>query len=432
MATLQGVLRCYKPAALLALSGMLVSGCQRREESPRPSGKLAGHNLLLITLDTTRADRLGCYGYEPAATPALDALASSGTVFEHAFAQVPLTLPSHCSIMTGRYPREHGVRINGREALGAAHPTLADAFRSHDYRTGAFVASFVLNARFGLARGFDVYEDHVEPTSVESSPLGWEQRADVVTDRALAWLNTLNAAPFFAWVHYFDPHDPYVSPLEYEAEGRDPYDGEIAFMDGQIRRLTGWLDSTGLADRTLVVVAGDHGEAFGEHGERGHGLFLFDTTLHVPLIFTHPDGVEIGGRVSASVEMVDIYPTVMELFGWGSPAGLCSRSLAVALTGGELGEVAAYAESDYARHAFGWSPQRSLITHRWKYVLSTKPQLFDRLADKSEDLNVLDEHPDVALSLLNAMHARYQGMKPGQPLLGLAAKAHAEAEARHG
>ena len=392
---------------------MLVSGCQRQEESPRPSGKLAGHNLLLITLDTTRADRLGCYGYGPAATPALDALASNGTVFEHAFSQIPLTLPSHCSIMTGRYPREHGVRLNGREALGDVHPTLADAFRSHDYRTGAFVASFVLDDRFGLARGFEVYEDDVEPTSAESSPLGWEQRADVVTDRALAWLNTLDDAPFFAWVHYFDPHDPYVSSMEYESEGRDPYDGEIAFMDEQIRRLTGWLNSTGLADRTLVVVAGDHGEAFGEHGERGHGLFLYNTTLHVPLIFVHPDAVEIGGRVSAIVEMVDIYPTVMELFGWASPAGLRSRSLAVALEGGELQEVAAYAESDYARHAFGWAQQRSLITHRWKYVLSTKPQLFDRLADEAEDLNVLDEHPDVAVGLLETLQARYRSMKPG-------------------
>lgn len=414
MATLQGVLRCNKPAILLALSWMLVSGCQRREESPRPSGRLTGHNLLLITLDTTRADRLGCYGYGPAATPALDALASRGTVFEHAFAPVPLTLPTHCSIMTGRYPREHGVRLNGREALGAAHPTLAEAFRNHDYRTRAFVASFVLDARFGLARGFDVYEDDVEPTSVESSPFGWEQRADVVTDRVLAWLNTLSGAPFFAWVHYFDPHDPYAPPAEYEAEHRDPYDGEIAFMDGQIRRLTDWLDSTGLTGRTLVVVAGDHGEAFGEHGERGHGLFLYNTTLHVPLIFVHPDAVEIGGRVSAIVEMVDIYPTVMELFGWASPAGLRSRSLAVALAGGELQEVAAYAESDYARHAFGWAQQRSLITHRWKYVLSTKPQLFDRLADEAEDFNVIDEHPDVAVGLLETLQARYQTMKPGQ------------------
>ena len=393
---------------------MLVSGCQRQEESPRPSGKLTGHNLLLITLDTTRADRLGCYGYGPAATPALDALASNGTVFEHAFSQIPLTLPSHCSIMTGRYPREHGVRLNGREALGDVHPTLADAFRSHDYRTGAFVASFVLDERYGLARGFEVYEDDVEPTSAESSPLGWEQRADVVTDRALAWLNTLDDAPFFAWVHYFDPHDPYVSPLENESEDRDPYDREITFMDGQIRRLIDWLDSTGLTGRTLVVVAGDHGESFGEHGERGHGLFLYNTTLHVPLIFVHPDGVEIGGRVSAIVEMVDIYPTVMELFGWASPAGLRSRSLAVALAGGELQEVAAYAESDYARHAFGWAQQRSLMTNRWKYVLSTKPQLFDRLADEAEDFNVLGEHPDVAVGLLETLQARYQKMKPGQ------------------
>src|SRR3990172_4504767 len=230
----------------LAIVGLFLAGCERKPDTPAVAGKLTGQNVLLITLDTTRADRLGCYGYKPARTPALDALAARGTLFENAFAQVPLTLPSHCSIMTGRYPREHGVRLNGRNALGPAHPTLAGIFKEHGYDTAAFVASFVLDSRFGLERGFDTYSDDMGEVTFKTQPLEWQQPADVVTDRAIAWLDVEKDRPFFCWVHYYDPHQPYVPPQHVMKPELEPYDGELAFVDTQVKRLLDWFEAARL------------------------------------------------------------------------------------------------------------------------------------------------------------------------------------------
>jgi arylsulfatase A-like enzyme len=234
----------------------------RSQESPdeRP-------NVLLITTDTTRADRLGCYGYADAQTPALDALATSGVRCAQAFCQVPLTLPSHVSLMTSTDPPSNGIHVNGGSVLGDTLPTLAGTFKDHGYRTGAFVGAWVLNAGFGLSRGFDHYDDNLGDE--DTAGLYSQRSGEEVCDAALAWLGQHAEAPFFAWVHFFDPHRPYTPPSPFREKLADPYDGEIAFMDTQIARLMDWLEARDLRQRTLIVVAGDHGEAFGERGEMG-------------------------------------------------------------------------------------------------------------------------------------------------------------------
>jgi len=399
----------------------LVVGCEPSgKDGTEPStrtvaaGKAAGQNVLLITLDTTRADRLGCYGYGPGETPALDALAARGTLFEHAYSQVPLTLPSHASILTGRYPREHGIRNNNRGALAPEVPTVAEVFKEKGYRTGAFIASYVLDSHYGLNQGFDVYNDEMTTARMDVQPGHWQEPANVVADRALKWLDTVKGDRFFAWVHFYDPHEPYEPPEAYAGKFEQPYDGEVAFVDSQVKRLTDWLAANKLDAKTLIVVAGDHGESFGEHGENGHSVFLYETNLHVPLIFAHPTMAAGGRRVPQLVELVDIFPTLMELFGWNPPQPLHARSLADALRGKEIEDVSCYAESHHVKDTFNWAEQRSLTTPRWKYVSSTIPELFDRQTDPDEKDNLAESQPDVAKNMREALIVRYAEMIPGK------------------
>lgn len=384
-------------------------GCRRGASA----SELAGHNVLLITLDTTRADRIGCYGYEKAETPAIDGVAARGALFEQAIAQVQLTLPSHSSILTGRYPRELGVRDNARNALGPEHPTLAEVFKEKGYRTGAFVAAFVLDSQFGLDRGFDIYSDDMDDRHVRHDPLHAQQPANVISDRALAWLNEEANKPFFAWIHYYDPHDPYTPPEPFRGPDRLPYDGEIAFMDSQIARILQWLEARRLTDNTLVVIVGDHGESFGEHGERGHTNFIYETNLLVPLIFAHPKVISGPKRNSSVVEIMDVFPTILELFGVEPPPRLHSRSLVPAFSGRKLAEKSAYSESLYVFNSYGWAEQRSLTTPRWKYISSTKAELYDRKADPGEMKNLLLDEPRVASDMLDQLKRRYESMPVG-------------------
>lgn len=388
---------------------------EAHEVATKADGPLAGQNVLLITLDTTRANRLGCYGYDKAATPALDGIASSGVLFEQAFSQVPLTLPSHTSIMTGKYPREHGIRDNNQGGLNPNLDTLAQAFKRHGYRTAAFLGAFVLDSHYGLNRGFEVYNDDMVTSKIGVQPAEWQNPGNIVADRALAWLDTVKDQPFFAWVHFYDPHEPYAPPAPFDAQFDDPYDGEIAFMDTQIKRLTDWLASNGLDKRTLLVLVGDHGEAFkSEHGEHGHSFFLYDTNIHVPMIFNDSKLKGAGTRVPAIVELVDVYPTVMNLFGFEMKNKVLSRSLVDALEGKEIEDVASYAESQYGKDTFNWAEQRSLTTARWKYISSTIPELYDRAADPNEKRNVHVLHPDVAANMLKALKQRYAEMEEGE------------------
>jgi arylsulfatase A-like enzyme len=274
----------FAGVVLLALAGVVALVMLRpvfHLRSVDLSG-LRGANMLLVTLDTTRADHVGCYGYAGAETPALDALARDGVVFEQCITPTAFTLPSHSSIMTGMYPPFHGVRVNGGAALADVHSTLAERLAAGGYRCGAFVGAFVLDGRWGLGQGFDHYDDEFEIGPDQRLDLVSVQRpADQVVDAAVDWLATESDHPFFTWVHLYDPHTPYEPPEPYRSRFehgglRTLYDGEIAFADSQVGRLLDWMDTRGLAGDTIVVVVGDHGEGLGSHGESYHGYYIYD------------------------------------------------------------------------------------------------------------------------------------------------------------
>lgn len=391
-------------------------GCSRNSGGTASRAGRCGEsdNVLLVTLDTTRADRIGCYGYAGGSTPSLDKLAASGVLFEWALTQVPQTLPAHATLLTGRYPREHGIRVNGQAALGDQFPTLTSIFKSKGYATGAFVSSFVLDDRFGLARGFDVYDDEMPQDLVERRRIDAERAGNETTDRALAWLGSVKSKPFFCWLHYYDPHDPYAPPAAFANRGRDPYDGEIAFVDSQIDRVMTWLNAERLTGRTLIVVVGDHGESFGEHGERGHAVFLYQTNMRIPLLLSHPGALPAARRVSGVADLADVFPTVLDLFGLSAPPNLLCRSLVPSMLGSPLPARPSYGESHYAQYSYGWAEQRSLTTERWKFVSSTKPELFDLAADPDEQVNVAAGHPDIVEQLRRALMSRYAEMTPGR------------------
>jgi arylsulfatase A-like enzyme/predicted Zn-dependent protease len=344
-------------------------------------------NVLLVTLDTTRADRLGCYGYLGGKTPNLDALASGGVLFQNVYAQVPLTLPSHCSIMTGTTPLAHGVHNNGGYVLSPERTTLAEMLKARGFHTAAFVASFSVDSRFGLDQGFDLYDDSFE-AGLPFKSANSERRADTVAALFSAWLDGRGEEPFFAWVHFFDPHLPYRPPAPYDREfSSNPYDGEIAFMDEAVGAVVGKLREKNLTGRTLVVVAGDHGEAFGEKIETGHGVFLYDGTLKVPLIMSFPGLLSEGRVVSSRVRLTDIVPTVLDMAGLPVPAGVEGQSL-IPLANGKKGrDRETYIETFYPRENYGWSELVGLVSGDWKYIRAPKPELYNLRTDPAETRN---------------------------------------------
>jgi arylsulfatase A-like enzyme/tetratricopeptide (TPR) repeat protein len=367
-------------------------------------------NVLLITLDTTRADHLACYGYAGVSTPNLDAIAGRGVLFEQAATATPLTLPAHATIMTGMVPTYHGVRVNGNTALGDDQTTLAEVMAGRGYETGAFIAAFVLDGRWGLKQGFKHYDDQFDLKKYKHLDLGEVQRpGNEVVDAALAWLETEKSKPFFAWVHLYDPHVPYAPPEPYaSAYARrgpaGPYDGEIAFMDEQVGRLTDWLARTGLDRSTVVIFVGDHGEALGSHGEGTHGFFIYDCAMHVPLVVAAPFDALRGRRVSAQVSTADVFPTVLDLVGAAAPVKAQGRSLAGLMFDPEKGgEVPAYGEAMASNIQFGWSPLHALRTPRYKYIDAPRPELYDLVRDAGEQANVVAGSPDVARRMKTAL-----------------------------
>ncbi|MEO8495382.1 MAG: sulfatase-like hydrolase/transferase [Planctomycetota bacterium] len=347
-------------------------------------------NVLFITLDTTRADRLGCYGYSAALTPTLDQLASEGVLFERAYSPAPLTLPVHASLFTGLYPPEHGLRTNGRGKLDPSLPTLAQLLAERGYDTGAFVASFVLDAKFGLKSGFSTYDDDLSSAEPTEDSLHRQRDGAVVVDAALRWLGKPRTKPFLCWVHLYDPHLPYQSrEEEFGDRFRDsPYDAEIAYADRQIARLLDHLRTTGQEKHTVVVVVGDHGEGLGEHIELSHGYTLYNSTQHVPLICRFPGRFVAGKREKTPVSLVDLHPTLCGVLGINIPTSTLGRNLGSSLQGGQLTASSCYAGTDDPFLQNGWSPQRSLTTERWKYVRSTIPELYDLIADPQEANNL--------------------------------------------
>jgi arylsulfatase A-like enzyme/Flp pilus assembly protein TadD len=370
-------------AAVFLLS---LAGC-----SEGGSGGAPPENLLLVTLDTVRADRLGAYGYAAAETPWLDRLAREGVRFEQASAPVPLTLPSHASLLSGLLPPHHGLRNNGAGVFPEGTSTLSTLLSGSGYRTGAFVGAFVLDRRFGLGRGFEVYDDEIPRDPTAGVVLEAERPGREVVDRALAWLGQ-DTRPFFLWVHLYDAHAPYTPPSPWrERHPGRPYDGEISSVDEQVGRLLQELEKRGLAGRTAVAVVADHGEGLGEHGELTHGLLLYEPTLRVPFLLRSP-GLPAGAVLRTPVSLVDLAPTLAGLLGKSLPAPsgrtLDGRDLSAALRKGEEPAPAdVYAETRYPA-LFGWSPLSSLRRREIKYIAAPRPEMYDLARDPGEATNL--------------------------------------------
>jgi arylsulfatase A-like enzyme/Tfp pilus assembly protein PilF len=365
-----------------------VEEARRRLVSQKP----AQHdlNVLFITIDTLRADRLGCYGFTGVETPRIDGLAGESVVFDRVTSTAPLTLPSHTSIFTGLVPPHHGVRDNGGFFLDAAKTTLAERFKAAGYATGAFVGAWVLDSKWGLAQGFDTYADHFDLSKYKILSLGTVQKpGDEVADGALAWLATVANQRFFAWVHLYDPHSPYDPPEPYRTRyAQQPYLGEIAYTDHVVGRLLDFLKERRIAERTLVVVTADHGESLGEHGEATHAYFIYAATTHVPLVIHTPWGYR--GRSAAPASSVDIFPTVLDLAGLAPEPGIDGRSLVPTMMGGALPQPSpvAYSETYFPRYHFGWQHLRGLRDGAWSYIDAPHPELYDLAADPGERNNV--------------------------------------------
>jgi len=365
--------------------------------------------VLLITIDTLRWDRLGCYGARSVRTPAMDALAAQGVRFENTLAQVPVTLPSHTVILSGTYPMSNGTRHYTSPNLSPSTGLLPEAFRRHGYETAAFVSAFVLNSSWGLARGFQIYDDHFGPRQNGiRDPENVERRADETVGHLLAWFQARaqrGAAfrPFFVWLHLYDPHSPYDPPAPFHSQyaGR-LYDGEVAYADSQLARLFDYLRKSGLYDRTLVVLLADHGESLGEHGEDEHGFFIYNSTLHVPLIFKLPHGEGAPRVVRRLVGTIDVPPTILELLNLRDP--LSRQFQGTSLASDILGKNAAnarpiYSETYYPRDSLGWSELACLTTDRFKYIQAPHPELYDLTKDPHEVRNLYGESSAVAAAL---------------------------------
>jgi arylsulfatase A-like enzyme/thioredoxin-like negative regulator of GroEL len=369
------------PVALLALL-LITPSCSRA----RASGPL---NVLVITIDTMRADRLGCYGDAKAQTPEIDRLAREGVLFRNCYTSVPLTLPSHCSIFTGRLPIAHGVRNNGSYRLGGDEATLARLLKGRGYRTAALVAAYVLMGKYGLSSGFDVYDDALRSDEL-SGDFDSEIPADQEYRKYTRFMASKPPGNFFLWVHFYDPHKPYLPPAEYAKRfPGDPYRGEVAFVDTVIGRMRKDLRDRGLADDTLLVVTGDHGEAFGEHEEQGHGVFCYEEDVRVPLIFFGPKWLGRPHTVEARARLIDIMPTILEMLGMPVPPQVQGQSLLGLMRGRrEDAPRDVYLETLYGKEENNWAPLTGMISGFYKYLSLPKAELYDLSHDGGERDNL--------------------------------------------
>ena len=381
-------------AAVIALPGVPVLSAAARDV--KRDDRLS---VLLVTLDTTRADRIGAYGFPKAGTHVLDSLARNGVRFANAYCSTPLTLPSHCSILTGTYPLRHKVRNNGAYYLADEAVTLAERLKQNGYVTSAFVASFNTDSRFGLGQGFDVYDDQFGEDEMLKT-FRSERKADKVADAFLAWLGAKSRDRFFSWVHFFDPHAPYEPPTPYkERFAGDPYDGEIAFMDHELGRIIERLRATGVLDRTLIVVAGDHGESLGEHGESDHGIFIYDATMKVPLIFSAPGNLPTGLVVDARVRLIDIMPTVLDALEIPVNSEVQGESLLPFIEGKKHEDRTCYLESFYPVETFGWSELVGIIDADRKFIRAPRSELYDLKQDPKEEKDLAGRESQMAVLL---------------------------------
>jgi arylsulfatase A-like enzyme len=360
--------------------------------------------VVIVTLDTTRADRLTPYGFMDASMPHLERLAREGVVFDRAVTPAPLTLPAHASLFTGLYPHHHAVRDNAGRPLAGSFTTLAETLRSHGFHTSAFVGSVVLASDRGLSQGFEKYGD---------VPAGRQRRADSVIGDAIEWLEEVDAAPFFLWAHLYDPHLPYDPPEPFRSRYLDSYVGEIAYADAQLGRLIESLERRGLLDRTMVIVAGDHGESLGDHGERDHGMLLYEGVLRVPLIARVP-GVR-ARRVPSIVRLIDVMPTVLDRLDLDGP-----RTDGISLSGMMEGrererELEALSESLYPAR-FGRPAIRAWRDGRFKLIDASPPELYDLERDPFEQRNLSEDRPVLAKLLMKRIRGAEDSLTAALPL----------------
>jgi len=394
-----------------------------------PRSKVIRPSVILITIDTLRADHVGCYGAQSVKTPTLDALAHDGVVFERALSQVPLTWPSHAVILTGTYPFQNGVQDFTGQPLAQQFRTVSQAFHQAGYATGAVVSAFVLDRSWGLARGFDFYDDAFSAETFEKKDAGLvDRRAGESVAHAIAWLKKTPRRPFFLWLHLYDPHSPYDPPEPYRSEYRSHlYDGEIAYADHELGNLMAWLKQNHLYDSSLIVALSDHGESLGEHGEDEHGFFVYNATVHVPLIVKPPTGSGIAaGRHGEPVETTAVAPTLLRLAGVkDSVDSIYAQFQSHALSGMRLGTKSgtnqegspaanqttndpayhdpAYSETFYPFSSFGWSPLHALESERFHFIEAPKPELYDLESDPGETRNIAAQQPATVAVLREKM-----------------------------
>jgi choline-sulfatase len=390
-------------ACVCLLATTILCGCKRSEPSgvsTASAAPLRPLNVVVVTIDTLRADHLRCYGYQEIETANVDHIAQIGVLFENAVAQTPLTPPSHASMFTGLYPTAHHVRGNGGFILKPSTTTLATILQQQGWDTAAFISSVSLKRVFGLNQGFAVYDDQMpKPRKGQDFVEDAERPAGQTVDRALRWLDAQSGKPFFLWVHVFDPHVPYNPPAPFRNQYKDrPYDGEIAYADHELGRLFDAVSKKSPPGKTLIAVLSDHGESLGDHGEYSHGVFVYDSTLRIAFIMSGP-GVPAGLRVKQQARTVDLLPTVLDLMGGRPPASVQGVSLTPFFAGKNAATDVSYAETLYPKINMGWAELRAIRTNRWKYILAPKPELYDLLKDPAETNNVIQSHAAEAQKL---------------------------------
>ena len=370
--------------------------------------------VVIISIDTLRADRLPLYGYRKVETPAIDTLAAESVVFDQAWAHSPLTLPSHASILTGRLPFEHGVRDNMGFALEDGTPTLASLLAGRGYATGGFISAYVLRRDTGIARGFTSYDDALPATSPEKAT-GEVQRDGAQTlASAETWLAGRTDQKWLLFLHLYEPHSPYEPPERFRRFA-DPYDGEIAYTDEIVGRLIDTLKRRGDYDRALIVLLSDHGEGLGDHGEMEHGIFLYSETTKVPLVVKLPGGAHAGRRVAHPVQHIDLLPTVLELAGAAAPQGLRGRTLVPAFEGRTLADAGLYAEALYPRYHLGWSELYALTDARYRFIRAPKDELYDISEDPGERRSVAAERDSTRIAMRQALEKLMAGAPVDAP-----------------
>ena len=373
--------RALAPACILLC---VLASCRGERLAPAPV-RAGGGPIILISIDTLRADHLPAYGYKAVATPAIERLRHDGILFEDAWSQCPLTLPSHVSIFTGLLPPSHGVRNNIGYRLDAdRHPTLARLLKARGYATGASVSAWVLRRTTGLGDSFDFYDDAIDPPPASKAASQAQRPGPETVRRAIAWAERVRGRPFFLFVHLYEPHSPYEPPEPFRSRFALPYDGEIAAADAAVGTLLQKLEDWGIYERSLIVLLSDHGEGLMDHGEQEHGILLYREALQVPLIIKLPGSARKGERVQQPTALIDVLPTVVALAGGSAPKGIGGRNL---LDPGPDPPAALYAETFYPRIHLGWSELRSLADGRDHYIDGPEPELYDRRADAAEKTN---------------------------------------------